>query len=326
MDKANRQLLCSMAQQMKADDHFLILTHRRPDGDTVCSAAALCLALRRLGKRAMICWNPEITDRLKPYLTPYAGLPEEDQAYAVVTVDVASESQMISTAREFADRIDYVIDHHVANSMTARVAKIDVPSAAATGELIFGLIQALQLPMDRELATLLYIALATDTGCFLFSNTTAETHEIAAACIREGIDLATLNLEFFEKKRRARIEIERMIYAQMQFFAKDRIAAITVTQQMRRETGATEDDLDDLSSLPRKIEGVLAGVSAYEQPDGTTKISVRTTGTVDAAAVCASFGGGGHVGAAGCSLPMPPNDAVLAVCRKISDGLPDCGA
>lgn len=323
MDKAN---LCSMAQQMKADDQFLILTHRRPDGDTVCSAAALCLALRRLGKRAMICWNPEITDRLKSYLTPYAGLPEDDQAYAVVTVDVASESQLSDPAREYADRIDYIIDHHVANAMAARVAKIDDPTAAATGELIFGLIQAMQLPMDRELATLLYIALATDTSCFLFANTTAQTHEIAASCIREGIDLAALNHEFFEKKRRARIEIERMIYEEMQFFANDRIAAITVTQQMRRETGATEDDLDDLSSLPRKIEGVLAGVSAYEQPDGTTKISVRTNGAVDASAVCAAFGGGGHVGAAGCSLSMMPKDAVEAVCRKIADGLPDCNA
>lgn len=323
MDKAN---LCSMAQQMKADDQFLILTHRRPDGDTVCSAAALCLALRRLGKRAMICWNPEITDRLKSYLTPYAGLPEDDQAYAVVTVDVASESQLSAPAREYADRIDYIIDHHMANAMAARVAKIDDPTAAATGELIFGLIQAMQLPMDRELATLLYIALATDTGCFLFANTTAQTHEIAAACLREGIELAALNHEFFEKKRRARIEIERMIYEEMQFFANDRIAAITVTQQMRRETGATEDDLDDLSSLPRKIEGVLAGVSAYEQSDGTTKISVRTNGAVDASAVCAAFGGGGHVGAAGCSLPVSPKDAVEAVCRKIADGLPDCNA
>ncbi len=317
----NRQALNEMAQRMKADDDFLILTHRKPDGDTVGSAAALCLALRRLGKRATVCADPDMTERLGRYLAPYAETPASGRRYTVVTVDVPSYGQIAPAAVPFAGQIHYVIDHHIANAMNAERGKIDEPSAAATGEIIFDLIEALGVPLDAALATLIYIALATDTGCFLFSNTTAVTHETAAACIRAGIDLPALNQEFFERKRRARIEMERLVYDGLQFFCDGQIAAITVTQQMRKSTGATEDDIDDFSSIPRKIEGVRAGVSAYEQPDGTTKISVRTTGGVDAAAVCAVFGGGGHAAAAGCSLMLSPEKAIAAVCAEIEKRL-----
>ncbi|PWL55084.1 MAG: exopolyphosphatase [Clostridiales bacterium] len=322
MNKANRQTLAEMARRMKADDDFLILTHRRPDGDTVGSAVALCIALRRLGKRAYVCANPEAPERLQRYLAPYEAQGEtRDQT--VVTVDIPSYTQMEPLSRRYSGEIDYIIDHHVANQMTARKGKVDDPSAAATGEIVYELICQLGVPLDAELAAHLYISISTDTGCFLYSNTTAATHELAAACIRAGIDLAALNMEFFEKKRRARFEMERLVYNGLRFYCGGRIAAITVTQQMRRDTGATEDDIDDFSSIPRKIEGVRAGISAYEQPDGSTKISVRTSGDIDAAAVCAAFHGGGHLCAAGCNLALPPEQAIEAVCAEVGKRLFD---
>jgi phosphoesterase RecJ-like protein len=178
--------------------------------------------------------------------------------------------------------------------------------------------------LDADIATHLYISIATDTGCFVYSNTTAETHEIVAKCMHTGIDAAAINKEFFESKRRQRFEMERRVYSGLRFFDEDKIAVISVTQAMRRETGATEDDIDDFSSIPRKIEGVLAGISAYEQPDGTTKISVRTSGEVDASAVCAAFGGGGHACAAGCSIEKTPDEAISAVVAVVRTHLAAC--
>ena len=312
MNKTTDRSLATMARQMKKDDHFLILTHRRPDGDTVGSAVALCIALRKLGKHAGICPNPEIQDRLDRYMKPYVSAPDA-RVDNVVTVDVPSYGQMEATSKVYSDRLDYVIDHHLANQMTARKAKFTDPAAAATGEIIFRLIAELGVQLDAEIAVPLYISLSTDTGCFVYSNTTVQTHEIAAACMRTGIDAAALNKEFFESKRRQRFEIERLVTGDLRFFDDGKIAAISVTQKMRRDTGATEDDIDDFSSIPRKIEGVLVGISAYEQPDGSTKISVRTSGEVDGSVVCAAFGGGGHACAAGCSLKEGPEDAIQAV-------------
>ena len=221
MNRPSRQALAEMARRMMDDDDFLILTHRRPDGDTVGSAVALCIALRRIGKRAGVCDNPEAPERLKRYLAPYAVRPEE-RSWTVVTVDIASYSQIEQTARPYGGEIDYVIDHHLDNQMTARKAKVEDPSAAAVGELIYGLIDAFGVALDAELATYLYISIATDTGCFLYSNTTEATHALAAACIRAGINLAALNMEFFEKKSRARFEMERLVYNGLRFYCGGR--------------------------------------------------------------------------------------------------------
>ena len=107
------------------------------------------------------------------------------------------------------------------------------------------------------------------------------------------------------------------------FFSSASPRASTVMLPSGANTGATEDDIDDFSSIPRKIEGVRAGISAYEQPDGSTKISVRTSGDIGAAAVCAAFHGGGHLCAAGCNLALPPEQAIEAVCAEVGKRLFD---
>ncbi|MBR5519728.1 MAG: bifunctional oligoribonuclease/PAP phosphatase NrnA [Clostridia bacterium] len=324
MNKTTDRSLATLAQCMKNDDHFLILTHRRPDGDTVGSAVALCIALRKLGKHAGIYPNPEISDRLARYMRPYL-IDSDAVVENVVTVDIPSYGQMEQSSKVYTDRLDYVIDHHLANQMTARKAKFADPGAAAAGEIIYRLIAELDVELDAEIAKYLYISISTDTGCFMYSNTTAETHEIIADCMRTGMDAAALNKEFFESKRRQRVEIECLVYNGLRFYDDGKIATITVTQKMRNDTGATEDDIDDFSSIPRKIEGVLAGISAYEQPDGSTKISVRTSGEVDASLVCAAFGGGGHACASGCSLQEAPQEALDAVIAEVRKHLAAIG-
>ncbi len=308
--------MTNLSPQMKAfsealleNDRFGILTHKRPDGDTIGSAAALCLALRKAGKTAYLMDNSEVPDRLSKFFRPYVA-PEGFAPDNIVTTDIPSYSQMDALTRDYRDRLDFVIDHHSSNAMAAGKAKLVETSAAATGEIIFYLIKALGVQLDGDIGTLIYIAISTDTGCFKYSNTTSDTHRIAAECIDAGINLESLNMEFFEKKRLVRFEMERLVYSGLQFYCDGKIASIYISQKMRDETGASEDDIDDFSSIPRQIEGVVAGISVYQQKDGSMKISLRTTSEVDAAEVCRKFGGGGHPRAAGCNINADHDTAV----------------
>lgn len=308
--------LPAFAEKLKGEDNFLLLTHRRPDGDTVATAAALCRALRCLGKRAFLCVNPEVTERFKPYYLPYVA-PVDFEAETIVTVDISAPQQFENSQRVYLDRIDYVIDHHRANKLEASKSRLIDDKASATGEIMFYLIRELGVEFDSEIAEYLYIAVSTDTGCFKYANTTAETHMIAAECISVGFDLAAVNTEHFEKKTMARSKIERLVYEGLSFRANGRIASIYITQAMRVQTGATDDDVDEFSSIPRQIEGVDAGITVYEQKDGSMKISLRTTACVDASEICAVFGGGGHTRAAGCTVYGTVEEAIDQLAREI---------
>lgn len=308
--------LPAFAGALRERDNFLLLTHRRPDGDTVCTAAALCHALRKLGKTAFLCANPEITERFMPYYLELR-VPEGYRGDTVVSVDISAPQQFESSQTVFLDSIDFVIDHHRANGLVSRCARLVDDRAPATGEIVFYLISELGAELDSVIAELLYIAVSTDTGCFKYANTTAESHRIAAACIEKGFDLAAVNNEHFEKKSLARSRIERLVYEGLSFRAGGRIASIFITQKMRAETGATDDDVDEFSSIPRQIEGVDAGITVYEQKDGSMKISLRTTAAVDASEICAVFGGGGHTRAAGCTVSGTVEEAIDKVAREI---------
>lgn len=310
--------LSRLAALLQSRDRYLILTHRRPDGDAVGSAAALCRILHRLGKVAYVCANPETPDKLLPFVADFLP-PADFVPETVVAVDVASWSQLGVGMEGYEGKVDILMDHHQDNTMEIRCAKVSDVTAAAVGELMWALSEALGQRMDRETATAVYLSVSTDTGCFLYSNTTADTHRVAAACIEAGIDLAWINMEFFERRSRARIHMEQLVYANLRYLCGGRAVVMLVTQQMRRETGVTEDDISDLSSLPRKIEGVELGLAVYEQPDGSTKISVRTAEQVDAAALCRRFGGGGHVRAAGCSLPDAPEQAIERMMAAVQE-------
>ncbi len=313
-----------MAKALAAADDFLLLTHRRPDGDTVGAAAALCAGLRKLGKRAYLLENPEVSPKLEPYFSPYVR-PEGYEGRHVVTTDISSHSQLPTNGKPYADKIDFLIDHHQNNDLSARYRCIDT-EAAATSELVFSLISAMNIPLDKEIAALLYIGIATDTGCFKYANTRAETHRQAAVCIEQGIDVSEINKTFFSTKRRARVEMERLAYQNLRFDGDGRIASLVITQEMRAITGVTEDDLDDFSSIPSQIEGVLVGITGYEMADGSTKLSVRTTtDQINAATLCAVFGGGGHARAAGCTIslgtPFEAIEKMVAEAGKALEGI-----
>jgi len=175
--------------------------------------------------------------------------------------------------------------------------------------------------LTPKIALALYIAIATDTGCFKHSNTSARAHRVTAALMDTGIDTESVNRALFVRKTRARMEIEGRILQTLEFHSGGTIAICLLSLADIASAGASEDDLDDISSLPGTVEGVDAGVLIRERPEGGCKASMRTTARFDAAAICSSLGGGGHARAAGCDLSVPLAQAgrvMLAAIRALS--------
>ena len=295
-------------------DDLLLLTHVRPDGDTVGSAAALCQALRDRGKTAYLLPNPEITATYAPYAAPYAA-PGDFVPRHVVSVDIAALSLLPENARPYQERIDLAIDHHPSQEFFARETCLDA-GAAACGEIVCSII-TMMTPLTPEIALPLYVALSTDTGCFVYSNTTARTHRIAAELMDCGIDVSAVNKALFRTKSRVRLAMEARMVADMELYDQGRVVLMQIPLSLRQEFHATDADIEELSSLAALVEGTDCGVTLRELEPGQVKLSLRTGPRVNATAVCSRLGGGGHRAAAGATIPGSMAEAKAAVLAAI---------
>ncbi|MBE6990481.1 MAG: phosphoesterase RecJ domain-containing protein [Ruminococcaceae bacterium] len=300
---------------LKKLDNVLLLTHVRPDGDTVGCAAALCQALRDTGRTSFILHNPEITATYEPYAAPYWA-PADFAPTHVVAVDIAAPGLLPENAKQYAGRIELCIDHHPSNSGYARHTCVDA-SAGAAGELLYEIIRVLT-PITPAIALPLYVAIATDTGCFVYSNTTSRTHRIAAELL-ELIDVSAVNKALFRTKSRTRLAMESRMVADMTFCDGGRAVVMRIPLSLRQELGATEADIEELSSLAALVEDTDCGITLRELEPGTVKISVRSGPRVDACAVCAALGGGGHRAAAGATVRGTLAEAEAAVLRALAE-------
>ena len=287
------------AERLRAFDNVLVLTHLRPDGDTVGSAAALCAGLRALGKTAYLLPNPELTDTAAPYFRPYAA-PEGFTPERVVSTDIATTALFPENAKPYADRVDLAIDHHPSFEGFGR-ENVVRPCAAATGEIIYSILAALG-PITAEMALPLYVAVSTDCGCFAYGNTTAQTHAVAAALLQTGIDFQAVNKTFFRTKSRKRLALEAAMLSGIEYHDQDRVAVLAVPLSLIAQVQATETDAEDLSALGGQIEGVDCAVTMRELRPDVWKFSLRTGPRVNATRACALLGGGGHAAAAGCTV------------------------
>lgn len=302
------------AKTLLGHENLLILTHRNPDGDTMASAAALCSALRRGGRTACLYHNPQVNDKLRPFVEEYFAPAGYKYKY-VVAVDIATEGLL---PQGYEGMVNLCIDHHPTNSHYAG-ADLVRPEKSSCAEVVMELIQNINTEITKEEATLLYIGLSTDTGCFQYANTNAATMRAAAELLRLGADNAMVNLRFFRKASRARLMLESMIYAGMDYYRDGRISVATVTLDMMEKAGATEDDCDDLAGLAGRAEDAVVSITIKEQGDGNCKISVRSNPEVSSSDICAVFGGGGHAMAAGCTIMGTPQMAKELLLQVIDE-------
>ena len=307
------------ADFFRAHDNYLILTHKSPDGDTLGCAAGLCHVLCGMGKTAALLKNAEVTETYRPYVD---GLwAEEDFApETVVSVDIAALSLLPENAKPFAERIDLAIDHHPSCERFGRQNCV-YPERAACGEIVYEIAAELGR-VDAEAALPLYVAVSSDTGCFVYSNVTANTHRVAAALMDTGINIRAVNKRLFRTKSKKRLALEGRLLNELEYFDEGRIVVVQVPLSLQRELALTEDDMDDLAALGGQVEGTDCSVTMKENEDGAWKISLRAGVRVNATKACEKFGGGGHRAASGCVIRGMTQEeakrAIVAACMEVA--------
>lgn len=305
------------ASFLQTHDNFTILTHAHPDGDTLGSGFGLCLALRSMGKKANVINNEDIPEKFRYLMIEDMDFEEQ----TVVAVDIADISLMGRDLEKiYAHKVDLCIDHHGSNRLFAQLNYID-SDAAAAAEIIVELIELMNVEISKEIAGRLYTGISTDTGCFRYANVTPKTHLLAAQLMGYGADAAKINVAMFETKTKTYATLERMALDSMEFFFDGKCAMIVITQEMFEKSGSSENECEGVAALPRQIEGVKVGVTVRQRRNGTFKASVRSHDPVDASAICAKLGGGGHRNAAGCSLPYTLEQAKEMLLEAIGEAL-----
>jgi phosphoesterase RecJ-like protein len=296
------------ARWLQERDNFLILTHTRPDGDTLGCAAALCAGLKRLGKTAWVACNEGVTSTYLDYIAPYFA-PEGYTGEHIVAVDIASEGLFGAEIGQYRGRVELCIDHHPSNEHYAQNLCPDA-SAAACGEIIFRICREGLGVMDAEIAKAVYLALSTDTGCFVYSNTTPTTHRIAAEVMEYGDFAVEINKRCFQTRSRKRMALESRLMQSAQYFHEDQVVIGVCSCADMEQVQASEADAEDLSSLLRQVEGVKAAATLRELKPGRWKLSLRTDADyLNATDTCALLGGGGHAAASGATLAQTMTEA-----------------
>ena len=299
-------------EYLRARDGFLIVTHTRPDGDTLGSAAALCSALRRMGKTAYLFPNPEITPKYMGYVQEFISSAEICDC--VIAVDVAEERMY---CEGFTGRAELCIDHHPTNPEYAD-NNLVFGDRAACGEIVLELIETMCGSVSSQEASLLYIAVSTDTGCFRYANVTAATFAAASRLTEYGADIREINFKIFRQMSKARMLLEGEICAGMKFFHDNELVIATLTLETMEKCGAEENDCDDIAAIPGRAEGCVVSILIRELEEGKCKVSLRSHPQFDCSAVALRFSGGGHRMASGCTIYETPEkcfelikDAVL---------------
>ena len=308
-----------VARLLQEQNNIVILTHCGPDGDTLGSAALLCRALRAMGKWAWILENPEIREKYD-YLVDGLTTREAVEGQFLISVDVAERHMLPEAHLPLAEKISLRIDHHSSSVSFTEMELVD-PGAAACCEIIYDVVKLLGVELDEEMAIALYTAISTDTGCFRYANTTANTFLAAAACAEKTDALAELNRVHFETNSIGKLRLQGYL-AENAIFAKEGRAVICpLTLETVEKMGLTEEDTAGIAAFPRTIAGVEFAVLLREQENQHIGLSARAVPGYDAGEFCAKFGGGGHTGAGGGGFDGTMEAAIAAVLAALPEEL-----
>lgn len=311
-----------VAHLLHENDNIIIISHANPDGDTLGSGFALLRALLKLGKKANLICSDLIPSKFD-FMYEDLKTVEVSHPQFIMTVDVADIKLLGRNYEEkYTGKINLAIDHHGSNKMDADYLLLD-EHAAATCEIMFNIIKEMQVDIDDKIADCIFTGLSTDTGCFRYTNVTAQTHRIAAEMLEKGARAGHINRLMFETKTVTYVALEKLAMATLESHFDNLCQIITVTQEMFRISGSNESECDPLAPKTKQVEGVFIGVVLREKEDGTFKASVRTNDPMNAAEICGKIGGGGHKNAAGCQLNGPLEDAKKAILNVIGDYIND---
>jgi len=315
--------LLQTARFLKRNNHFVILTHASPDGDTLGCACALAMGLQIIGKRAyVICPDPV------PKKFDYFMKKLRNRAFKyknIIAVDIADEALLGSLKDEFGGKVNLCIDHHVSNTGYAENLFLDA-SASATAECVFAILKVIHAVIDDTIAAALYTGISTDTGCFKYSNVTARTFDIAGKLFAYNIGAAEINRIMFDTKSKNRLEMEKLVLDTAEFHFDEKCIILSVTQEIQKKTKCSGSELEGVAAISRSVEGVLAGVTIKESEKNVFKISLRTYEPLDASNICGRLGGGGHRAAAGCTVNGTLDEVKEKILASVKQELEEANA
>ena len=297
-------------QHIKDGQHILIASHAEPDGDSVGSLVALGLALKKLDKKITM-YNPSPIPAVYRFL-PGAGRIvrqiKTTHTYDLALVLDCGDLVRIGETSAEVGKIPILIniDHHVSNTGFGHFQLIDT-NACATAEIVYRLIDALEIPFDKAIATSIYTGILTDTGSFRFSNTNRAAFAISKAMTDAGVEPHNVAQRVFGTYSLGRIKLLNMALNSIEISDNGKLSMMTVTRNMLNTTGTNTEDLDGMINYARRIEDVKVAALIHEIKNGAGKftnmnryhVSLRSDSSVDVAKIAGKFGGGGHSSAAG---------------------------
>ncbi|TNJ66153.1 bifunctional oligoribonuclease/PAP phosphatase NrnA [Paenibacillus hemerocallicola] len=311
---------------IESNDRFLVVAHVNPDGDAASSTLAVGWLLECLDKRYVMINEGKTPDKFGyiwgfDRLLRYDEQQPEERFRFVISVDCADASRIGKVRELFAEDVQVLnIDHHATNDYFGDVHLIR-EDAAATVEVLYDLAVEMRVPLTLEFGTALYTGLLTDTGGFRYSNTTPKVMKIAAELLAVGVAGHRVAEQVLEKITFSHITVLKRALGTLSFAFDNKVSWITVSQDDIRLTGATSEDMEGLILYPRNIEGVEVGLLFKQTDEQTVKVSFRSNGTADVAAIAKLFGGGGHVRASGCTLVGELQDIVAQVIKEVGQSL-----
>lgn len=296
----------SLKKLISDSKKIAVVSHVNPDGDNLGSLLAMGLSLDKLGKDVVFV-KADIVPKDYDFLPGIDRLQElhEDEigSLDLLVVLDCSDVDRLGLNSFLLKKADKVvnIDHHTSNTEFGDLDIID-PLSPSTGEILYHVIKDTDMIIDKDIATLIYVAMSTDTGRFSYESVTGKTHKIVADLYEYGIDAYNINKNLYQKRTIQRTRLFTKAISNLTFHSEDRIGIVKVNRSMLEETGSTMEDTEGIVEFIRDTDSVEAACLLKEMEDGVVKISLRTKEIVDANNVCANFGGGGHKRASGATF------------------------
>lgn len=308
---------------IKNSKNIYIGSHIHPDGDNIGSLLALGMALKEMKKTINII---KVDDIPKDYqFLPNIHLIKEPKLIKKIDLFITldcSDLDRLGPGKEIALKADKIlnIDHHITNDNFGHI-NIVCPFASSTGEIVYHLIKKLNITINKDIATSLYVAISTDTGSFMYSNTTSNTHKVAADLLDKGIDLSSITTKLYQNRSLERTNLFIQAIRSLNLYCDDKVGTIKITQKMLKDNNATMEDTEGIISFIRDIENIEVACVLKEFHEEEIKASLRSKEYLDVSKICLEFNGGGHKRAAGCTIFKDIEGAEKSILNSIKKHL-----
>jgi len=319
----HKNTLDEMIEVLRKAPKLALFSHVSPDGDCIGSMLAMGLALEKMGKEVSF-YNPNPVPSYLSFLPGSSRIRQElpsPQPKTLLFVDCTDLGRVNMSRSEIREDSTVLnLDHHISNLFFGDFNWVDA-HACAVGEVALTLINKLGVELDVDIATNLYTAILTDSGCFEYSNTTAQTHRLTADLLDKGVDMSRIHNNIFDQKPLAQIKLLQCALSELEIHAEGQLAMMSLSALDFQKSGAGQELSEGLVNHARSIAGVEVAVLLKEVASQEIKVGLRSNLWLNVNEIAAQFGGGGHQRAAGCTLRITMTEAKQSITAAIEEAL-----